>query len=623
MKNIVVGLIILLIAMAEPVFAAKGEPIDLQYRYNHYYTTFQVNKDGTVVESRAWSMTVLKDTALRWMKQSSITYSTSVQHAEVIEAYTRKADGKRIDVPKDNYQTEVNGGKGKDAPVYSDQTTLTVVFPDLAVGDTVVFSFRISQTEPLFPGHFSLAETFGSQDAFDDVRVRIDYPASLWAQYEAHGMKEEEHEQGDRKVVEWTYANPRPVKNERRDYSVYDPDRETGFAFSTFRSYEEIAAAYGARAQPKAAVTERIQNLADNIVKGRTVVRDQAHALYDWVATHITYAGNCIGVGAVVPHDLTFVLDNRMGDCKDHATLLQALLAARGIRSTQALVNAGSVYRLAKIPVVSTINHVINYIPALDLYVDSTSDSTPFGMLPFQDEDKPVLLTEGYRDGAKTPTSPAGTNWQVMKSVLKLSPDGSIAGMVEVFQKGHGAADMRAAARQMTKEVEEDFVKNMFRERGKIGSGKLEKDDPTPLADTYHYKASLRLERFAKRPGAGAFGIHPLLSSPAPIHTFLTSSMEPEEGVDMACTGGTSTEEYVIELPKAMKILSIPDDFKLANDFLSYTATYRLKGNILTVKRTLDDRTKGNVCSPDVFVAYKKFGERVMDDLQAQVLYNK
>jgi len=31
---------------------------------------------------------------------------------------------------------------------------------------------------------------------------------------------------------------------------------------------------------------------------------------------------------------------------------------------------------------------------------------------------------------------------------------------------------------------------------------------------------------------------------------------------------------------------------KVANEFLSYTATYKLKGNVLTVKRTLDDRTK-------------------------------
>lgn len=58
-------------------------------------------------------MTVLKDTAVEWAKRSSISYSTSAQRAEVIAAYTKKADGRRIDVPRDNYQSEVNSGKGR------------------------------------------------------------------------------------------------------------------------------------------------------------------------------------------------------------------------------------------------------------------------------------------------------------------------------------------------------------------------------------------------------------------------------------------------------------------------------------------------------------------------------
>lgn len=610
-----------LLALSNLAHAAAGEPLDLQYRYGHFYTTFVINEDGTAVESREWSETVLKESAVERAKRSSVSYSTSVQKAEVVAAYTKKADGRRIDVPKDNYQVEVNGGKEKNAPVFSDTTTLSVVFPDVAVGDTVVFSYRIVQTEPLFPKHFSVAQAFSKQIAFDDVRVRIDYPVSLRVQYQAHGMTEKvSSEKGNRKVIEWTYANPKPVKSERRNYSVYDPDKEVGLAFSTFRTYADIAAAYGARALPKAAVTERIRKLAAEIVKDKTAPKDQAHALYDWVATNITYAGNCIGIGAVVPHDLPFVLDNKMGDCKDHATLLEALLAARGIKSTQALVNSGSIYRLPKIPVVSTVNHVINYIPAFDLYVDSTADWIPFGMLPFQDSDKPVLLVEGFKDGAKTPVPPIGTSQQRISSALKISPDGSISGAVEVFQKGLVAAGSRASARKMTREAEEDVVKNMFRAQGVIGSGKFEKDDPKGLADTYHYKMSLSMEKFTKLPGAGAFYIYPLTNAGS-IRNALLSATEPEKEADIACWGGLLTEEYVIELPKTVKVLSVPDDLKIANDFLSYNATYKLDGNILTVKRVLDDRTKGNVCSSQVMSEYKKFAEKVMDDLKAQVLY--
>jgi len=273
------------------------------------------------------------------------------------------------------------------------------------------------------------------------------------------------------------------------------------------------------------------------------------------------------------------------------------------------------------IPVVSTVNHVINYLPAFDLYVDATSDSTPFGMLPLSDQDKPVLLVEGFRDGVKTPVPPIGNNRQHAKNAIKIASDGSATGSVEVVQNGHGAAQSRAWARKITKDLEEDLVKNLFRKQGMIGSGKIEKDDPTGLTDAYRYKASLSAEKFLKLPGAGAFHIHPPLGIVASIRDVLQPAMEIEKEADVACGSGIMVEDYVIELPKMVKVLSLPDDMKVANDLLSYTAKYKLKGNVLTVKRTLDDRTKGNVCSPQVFAEYKKIAEKVMDNLKEQVLY--
>lgn len=622
MKIFLLALFLTALALCRPVSAATGDQLDLQTRLGRYYATFYINEDGTAVESFEWSQTVLKETALETSKRASIGYSTSAQKAEVVAAYTLKADGRRIDVPKDNYQVEVNSGKGKDSPVYSDWTTLTVVFPDVAVGDSVVFSYKITQTEPMFQKHYSTDQFFYNHVAYDDVRVRFDYPSSLWAQYEARGMKETENsEKSDRKIVEWRYSNPAPVKTERRDFSVFDPDKEVGYAFSTFKNYADIAAAYGVRALPKAVPTERITKLAANIVKDKTTQKEQARTLYEWVATNITYAGNCIGIGAVVPRDLSFILDNKMGDCKDHATLLQALFAARGIKSTQALVNAGSVYRLPKIPVVSTVNHVINYLPAFDLYVDSTSDSTPFGMLPFNDQDKPVLLVEGFKAGAKTSAPPIGSNRQRAKSAIRIAPDGSVSGSVEVFLNGQGAAHSRAWARKITKDAEDDLVKDILRRQGVIGNGKFEKDDPTELTNNYRFKASLNAEKFIKLPGAGAFYIYPPLGIVTPIYGLLKSAIEPEKEADVTCMGGVAVEDYIIEIPKTVKVLSVPDNMKIANDFLSYTATYKLKNNVLTVKRALDDRTKGNVCPPLFLAEYKKIAEKVVSNLKEQVLY--
>ena len=620
MKRLLPWFIVFLICSSN-TFAKGEEATDLATRYTRYYITYTINDDITHVETYDWAMKILKERAVAGAKQASVTYSTSIQKAEVLEAYTLKADGRRIDVPKSNYQVEVNKGNEKGGPVFSDWTTLTVVFPDVAVGDTVGFSYKITETEPMFPGKFSTMGVFQTTYPYDDAKIKFDYPAALQVQYEARKMQEKDSEKDGRKIIELSYQNSHPIKSKRKDYSVYDVEKAPGYAFSTFKSYEDIAEAYGTRARPKAAVTPRIQKLADDISKGKKSPREEARVLYDWVATNISYAGNCIGVGAVVPHGTDFILDNKMGDCKDHATLLQALLAAKGIKSTQALINAGTAYQLPKIPVISMVNHVINYIPSLNLFVDSTSDSTPFGMLPFSSADKPALLVDGYKDGVRTPTTPVGTNQQHMKTAIKINTDGSITGNINIDLKGQFAVAARAQLREMPKDQEEELVKNVFRGMGHIGNGNLDKEDPKALLDTYQYKVKFDMKDFIQRPGAGAFTITPLFFSEAPIASFLGSALDPEEKVDTACTNGYSVEEYTYQFPKDMKILAIPDDSTIKDEFLTYHATYRLKENMLVVKRTLDDKTHGNVCGPEIGMLYKRFATKVLQNVKSQVVY--
>lgn len=599
------------------------EPAELFTRIERYHLTYSLNADYTSAETHDWAMKVLKEKALVNAKETSISYSTSIEKAEVLSAYTIKADGRRIDAPRSNYQVVTNTGNAKDAPVFSDRTRLTVVFPEVAVGDTVGFSYRLTQIEPMFPKRYSIVQYFSRNTAYDDVKITLDYPAAIWAQLDVRELTQVANvEKNGRKEMAWTFSNKTPLKNKRRDYSVFDVDTLPGLAFSTFKSYADIAQAYGARATPKAAVTEQVQALADEIAKDQKTPRDIARALYDWVAVNITYAGNCIGTGAVVPHDISFILNNKMGDCKDHATLLQALLSAKKIDSTQALINAGSSYQLAKVPVVSRVNHVINYLPSLDLFVDSTSSTTPFGMLPWEAQDKPVLLVDGFKEGLRTPAAQPGSNAQTMKTRIKINDDGSVTGTVDVAVKGSYAIGLREGLRGSSKESMEEMVKSVLQGMGYTGTGKFDSDDPRALIDTLNYKASFEFKNFTQFPGAGAFVIHPLFFSGAPVAQFASAAMDDTDTLtEFACSNGASLEEYVFTFPKKMKVLAVPDNMSLKTVNMAYKATYRLKGNQLTVTRQIEDRTRGNVCAPTVAAEYKEFSKKVLPNLKAQVVY--
>ena len=72
----------------------------------------------------------------------------------------------------------------------------------------------------------------------------------------------------------------------------------------------------------------------------------QAIAIDAWMKKNIRYVAIYLSSGRVIANDAAAVLRNKFGDCKDKATLLSALLTAKGIASEQVLINLGNAYTL-------------------------------------------------------------------------------------------------------------------------------------------------------------------------------------------------------------------------------------------------------------------------------------
>lgn len=606
-----------------PAFAAVEQDAELDTRLVQYHATYYLNDDFTSYIETQISAKILTEAAIKQAKTRNFSYSTSIEAMDVIEAYTLKSTGEKVAVPKNNFQVKINKGNKEGGPVFSDRTTLTVVFPDVAVNDTVYIHYKLTQTEPMFPGHFTAQASYYHASAYDDVKVVLNIPDKLEYRFQNRQMSESISVQGQRKLIELTYKNTQPKKDTREDYSVWNIESEAGFALSTFKDYESIALAYGDRASPKAIPTDRVKRLAKEIVGKIKNDKAKAKALYDWVANNITYAGNCIGVGAVVPHDTDFILDNKMGDCKDHATLLQALLAAENIKSTQALVNSGSIYHLPTVPMVSSVNHVINYLPDFKQFVDATSHTTPFNMLPFAVSDKPVLLVDNYRKDLRTPRQSPKLNKQVMDTVVHIQEDGSIKGNIALALAGMPAAQARASWRRATKQQEQDWIEGVFAYQGSKGVGAIQKDDPLPLESEFNYTVDFEKKGFIQGSGAGAFHIAPLMPTPASIYGFIDFPTSEVKGHEVACGNGTSIETFEYHFPKTMTLLATPKDFEIKAHYLHFSATYKQKQNTLIVKRIMEDKTPGHVCSAELMNLQRGVLIKIAQSLESQVVYQR
>ena len=619
MIGITVAILLALLATG----ARAGEqtkPFEGFTKYVKYHVRYEVNPDGTHVETHDWALKVLSDQGVSAANSASVSFSDRLQEAEILSAYTLKKDGRRIDVPASNFQEESNTGNGEASPMFSDIKTKTVAFPELAAGDTVVMSYKLTQKEALFPGHFSFLHVFSKFQVYDDVQIALDAPASLAIRVQARGVDGGEAVTKDgRRSWKWSYRNPKVAKPERAAISTVDYGPLV--IASTFADYGALAAAYDARARSKAEVTDRIKALAKEVTRHAKTPRAQAKALSEWVGENVKFAGNCVGIGSVVPHEADLVLANRMGDCKDHSVLLAALLAAKGISSTPVLINSGSAYTLPDVPSSTFFNHVITFIPSLDLYVDSTARFTPFGLLPPNDAGKPVVHTADYAGIRRTPATDFRQNQSNLKTVIHVHPDGTADGETKIEVTGTFAASMRAMMTYLRPDMEEMMMRRMLAGAGFTGTGTLSRPKSMDMAENFSYGSRYKIDGAMNLPGPGAMVIRSPFPGPAAIAGLLDSVNDPDPTVDYECLGGSSVEEYAIDLPDGVQVQALPKNVDLSGKNASYRARYEMAGNTVKVIREFEDRTAGNVCEPGQAVDFKPFGASVLKDLRAQLVY--
>lgn len=614
-----------LLVLASVARAQNAADNDAPVVAKTWHASYAVDADGRMTETVTSIYLVAKEAALENMKVFSFSFSTGIQNGEFLEAYTLKKDGRRIDAPASNYQTEVNDGRGGASPMFSDRTRLSVVYPDLAAGDSVGMRYRVTEKAPMFPGQFSKALTFSPFDVYEDVQITLSLPSSMQLLQQPSFMDTVPPTVANGvQTLQWSYKQPKPRKwNEEDDSGIWRTDEYPSLLLSTFPSYEAIAKAYGDRALPKAEPTPRIRELAQKIVGTESNARERARLVYEWVSKNITYGGNCIGVGAVVPRDLDMVLDNRMGDCKDHATLMQALLTVAGITSEQVLINAGGNYELPPTPVVSMVNHVINYLPAFQLYLDATAKEVPFGLLPMGSYGKPVIHIGNAQALSSIPNQQHQKQVQRLHMTVKVKPEGKATGEMQVALKGLPAASARAYMRNLSGDAERDFVKRALSAYGYKGSGTLVKGETSGLSDQYSYSVQFDIDNYLEGGATGAFVFAPVMGTALPVMNFSGINTRPEVRRSHNCYGFHSYETYTIALPANISLINIPDNMQLKGNVIDYTAKYQRTKTGVSVAREVHDKTDHSVCSAADAAALLKQALPMAENLRTQVLYKR
>ena len=558
-NRILVGLLVCLSSAADQQPSEKREyPITIDWDR----IDIQVAGDGTSTEIRNIARTINTEAAMsQGAGQISIPYKVGSKEVEVLEAATLKPDGRRIAVSQSEIfskESPISVG----APMFSDVKIKVVVFPDVSVGDQLLLGVKTVQ-KPSLGSHFGKLICFPRDVLFRDIEVKVRAPSSYQLFVQAVDM--EGGRIGDSSgQAQWLWKAQvkDPVTGGHNSVALLDYSPRV--VISSMPDFVTLAAAFQKGATEKAKMTPEIQALADELTAGISDPRAQTKALYNWVCRQIRYVGVWLGDGGFVPHDVRAVLESRYGDCKDHAVLFQSLLAAKGIESSPALINSGRSYWKPAVAVAESFNHVITYIPALNLYLDSTSQFAPFGILPFEDEDKFVVLT---RDGlmAKTPRCGPQDNAMDTKVAMRLLSNGSVEGSSVITFKGACEVFYRANTAHIRAGTESQFVSGQLSRCGQSGTGTLQHSNPHDLGMEFSIASKFHLVNAITLPGPGATTI------PA---GFVWGSLAESEGRVIGIETQETpfvgrclmrTEEYSLEFPATAQVTKLPKNVQFSN----------------------------------------------------------
>jgi transglutaminase-like putative cysteine protease len=575
---------------------------------------FRVESDGSFRDEVFTQVRINTREGVEQWSQVQLPWSVSRQSLEVLEAYVITPGGQRLEVSADTIFTKEDPAS-VGAPMFSDNQRRIIVFPQLQPGARLAYRYRLSEKIPLFPNHFTDEESYSIYADWEHVRLSYDVPANMHLQVEAHDLpawqSDAKPERG-RKILGWQLNRTLAVAAEPG--AVSSADFSPRVALSNFADYAAIGDAYTARARDKAALTPKVQQLADEITLGVEEPREQAQKIYDWVAKNIRYVAIYFSSEGVVPHSADTIIDSRYGDCKDHSTLLQALLAAKKIASAQVLISTDSRFATPQIPI-PFFNHAINYLPRWNLFVDSTNELAPFGTLSASERGRKVVLATAVPGLPRyMPTPPAAAEQSVEHADIdaRIDSDGTLH--IEETTRGSGDQEIgyRGFYSRVVKGTEAQVAQSILTSAGIQGTGSLEYGDPRDLDHPFH--STLRYESLdaALVPGPAAIALPSSFSLNIPGGT--------QRQTPLVCNASRRERSIRLRFPEATQFIAVPQNVDFSNAIGSYHAHYQRDGNSVIAERRMDFN-QGGQCAPEQLPAMQALGRIVNRDMRAQVLY--
>jgi transglutaminase-like putative cysteine protease len=354
-----------------------------------------------------------------------------------------------------------------------------------------------------------------------------------------------------------------------------------------FRNAKDLSAWDFDLVRPTGAPSDAMRKWVASVVQEeRADPQRVARRLYDFASNEVQYCAIELGMGGWQPHPAQDVFSLRYGDCKDKANLLRTLLKLAGIESDPVLIFAhqGWPHPFAIARQAANFNHQILWIhlPGGSVLADPTSRTVPFGELPFNDSEAPILpVAADGRDLQLSPASLAADNEQIVELRLAPRQDGTVSGHLALSLRGAPASILRdrLSAAQRNGRVLDDVLREWLAiPTSVVDAPAVDGAGKGPL----HIDGTVTAHML--RTGGGTWLVRPaeVLQQTVP-----SLPSRPRQSPFVRPYRATDRVTLELSLPEGATAPSLPPPFEVESDLGSYRLAWSKEGSALKLERAL------------------------------------
>ncbi len=485
-----------------------------------------------------------------------------------------------------------------DAPVYSDQKVRRVTLSGVAPGTLVDWRYTVERIKPLVPGDYYTGWRVTTGRLTRRSRLIVDVPASVTPRIKEENVRFQRRtvEAKGRRVYTWATADVRKIQSE--PFAASPNTLYVSIDLSAPITWSQVGRWYADLSRDRYRLSPELETKLAELVRNARTLDDSLRAVHRWVAQDFRYVSLSLGIGGYLPRLPGQVLETRYGDCKDKATLFIALARRMGLQAYPVLLSSSGGAD-STLPTVEQFDHMIAAVDRPGrLYLDLTSDLTPYGELPPAEQGSFALVVhdDGREEEVVLPEVPAAANRSEVHFVGALSPDGRFTGRYTETKLGAAQYRLRQAyARPFTQEelgrVTQALADGLF--PGAKGDS-LRVFDGRDLTATPSVAVTVR-----DAPAVSTSGGAHILTLPSSLPNFvslgLAAQLEQRKPrrfpIDVSDVIGPleTVAELRVTLPEGWRA-HLPPSVAEASAFGSYSAEYVQEGRELRITRRMAGR---------------------------------